>query len=192
MPDPAAGRRLTICGLQELGAFQNAAVTHVLSILDPQHPEPQDFAAYGPHRRLTLRFDDIIETTPGMLLPELHHIERLLEFGGGLASAEGDPLAHLLVHCHAGISRSTASMTILLAEARPKADEDALFAHIRTIRAQAWPNSRMIALADDLLGREGKLVAALRRHYGVQLRLRPDLAEMIERVGRRKEVAMAA
>jgi predicted protein tyrosine phosphatase len=192
MLKPAASGRLTICGLQELGAFQNAAVTHVLSILDPHYPEPQDFTGYGPHRRLTLRFDDIIETTPGMLLPELHHIETLLEFGGGLASAEGDPLAHLLVHCHAGISRSTASMTILLAEARPNADEDALFAHIREIRPQAWPNSRMIQLADDLLGRDGKLVAALCRHYGVQLRLRPDLAEMIERVGRRKEVGMAA
>jgi predicted protein tyrosine phosphatase len=193
MPEPAAATgRLTICGLQELGAFQDAAVTHVLSILDPDYPEPQDFATYGPHRRLTLRFDDIIDATPGMLLPQRDHIESLLEFGSGLASAEGDPLAHLLVHCHAGISRSTASMTILLAEARPSADEDALFAHIREIRPQAWPNSRMIALADELLGRDGKLVAALRRHYGVQMRLRPDLAEMIERVGRRKEVAMAA
>ena len=193
MPEPAAtSGRLTICGLQELGAFQNAAVTHVLSILDPHYPEPQDFAAYGPHRRLTLRFDDIIDATAGMLLPQRDHIQSLLEFGSGLASVEGDPLAHLLIHCHAGISRSTASMTILLAEARPRADEDALFAHIREIRPQAWPNSRMIALADDLLGRDGRLVAALRRHYGVQLRLRPDLAEMIERVGRRKEVAMAA
>jgi predicted protein tyrosine phosphatase len=192
MPKPAATRRLTICGLQELGAFQNADVTHVLSILDPHYPEPQDFAAYGPHRRLTLRFDDIIDATPGMLAPGRDHIESLLEFGSGLASAEGDPLGHLLVHCHAGISRSTASMTILLAEARPNVDEDALFAHMREIRPQAWPNSRMIALADDLLGRDGKLVAALRRHYGVQMRLRPDLAEMIERVGRRKEVAMAA
>jgi hypothetical protein len=53
-------RRLTICGLTELGAFRNAAVTHVLSILDPGYPDPTDFAAYGPHKRLTLRFDDII------------------------------------------------------------------------------------------------------------------------------------
>ena len=81
--------------------------------------------------------------------PEPHHIEALLEFGKGLAAAVDDPLHHLLIHCHAGISRSTASMTILLAEARPEAEEDALFAHIREIRPQAWPNSRMIALADD-------------------------------------------
>jgi predicted protein tyrosine phosphatase len=183
-------RRLTICGLTELGGFQDASVTHVLSILDPGYPEPADFAAYGPHKRLTLRFDDIIAPAAGMAPPESHHIEALLEFGKGLASTD-DPLNHLLVHCHAGISRSTASMTILLAEARPEADEDSLFAHIREIRAQAWPNSRMIGLADDLLGRGGKLVAALRRHYAAQMRLRPDLAEMIGRVGRQQEVEMA-
>jgi predicted protein tyrosine phosphatase len=188
---PTSGR-LTICGLQELGTFRDAAVTHVLSILDPSYPDPQDFVAYGPHKRLTLRFDDILDPAPGQLPPERHHIEALLEFGKGLTAPEGDPLAHLLVHCHAGISRSTASMTTLLAEARPEADEDELFAHIRAIRPQAWPNSRMIALADELLGRSGRLVAALRRHYGIQMRARPDLAEMIERVGRQKEVAMAA
>lgn len=183
--------RLTICGLTELGSFHDAAVTHVLSILDPGYPDPQDFCAYGPHTRLVLRFDDVIDPAPGMQLPEREHIEALLGFGEGLAP-RGDPLGHLLVHCHAGISRSTASMTILLAEARPDSDEDALFAEVRTIRPQAWPNSRMIALADELLGRGGKLVGALRRHYGLQMRLRPDLAEMIGRVGREKEVQMAA
>jgi predicted protein tyrosine phosphatase len=188
---PSTRRYLTICGLQELGAFQNAAVTHVLSILDPGYPEPADFAAYGPHKRLTLRFDDIIASAPGMALPERHHIEALLEFGKGLATATDDPLNHLLVHCHAGISRSTASMTILLAEARPEADEDSLYSHIREIRPQAWPNSRMIGLADDLLGRNGKLIGALRRHYTAQMRLRPDLADMIGRSGRQQEVEMA-
>lgn len=192
MPDSAAARRLSICGLTELGAFQDAAVTHVLSILDPLYPEPADFAGYGPHERLTLRFDDIIDETPGMILPEREHIEKLLRFGEGLAAADGDPLAHLLVHCHAGISRSTASMATLLAEARPDWDEDAVFGHIREIRPQAWPNSRMIAMADDLLGRDGRMTAALRRHYRAQIERRPELAEMIERVGRQKELRMAA
>src|SRR4051812_45916699 len=118
MPEPIA-RRLTICGLDELCDFQGANVTHVLSILDPGMPEPEDFAAYGPHERLTLRFDDIIAPIPGLMLPERKHVEQLLDFGQGLAAAGGDPLSHLLVHCHAGISRSTASMATLLAEARP-------------------------------------------------------------------------
>ncbi len=192
MSASASQRRLSICGLTELGAFRDASVTHVLSILDPNFPEPADFAQYGPHKRLTLRFDDVIEPVEGVMPPEPHHIEALLEFGKGLASAIDDPLAHLLIHCHAGISRSTASMTILLAEARPDTEEDLIFEHIREIRPQAWPNSRMIGMADDLLGREGRLVAALRRHYTEQIRRRPDIAEMIERVGRAKEVAMAA
>jgi predicted protein tyrosine phosphatase len=191
MPEPIA-RRLTICGLDELCDFQDTNVTHVLSILDPGTPEPEDFAAYGPHERLTLRFDDIIAPIPGLMLPERKHVEQLLDFGRGFAAADGDPLGHLLIHCHAGISRSTASMATLLVEARPDADEDAVFAHIREIRPQAWPNSRMIGFADELLGRGGRLTAALRRHYGEQIRLRPDLAEMIERVGRGQEVRMAA
>jgi predicted protein tyrosine phosphatase len=186
-----ATRGLSICGLTELGAFRDAKVTHVLSILDPGFPEPADFAQYGPHKRLTLRFDDVIDPRPGIIPPEPHHIAALLEFGKGLAGAIDDPLGHLLVHCHAGISRSTASMTILLAEARPDADEDSIFAHIREIRPQAWPNSRMIGMADVLLGREGRLTAALRRHYSEQIRRRPDIAEMIERVGRKQEVLMA-
>lgn len=192
MPELSAARRLTICGLQELCSFQDAAVTHVLSILDPTYPEPTDFAAYGPHQRLTLRFDDIIDPAAGMLLPERRHVEELLEFGKGLTAPDGDPLGHLLVHCHAGVSRSTASMATLLAEARPDADEDWIFAHIRQIRPQAWPNSRMIAMADELLGRSGRLTGALRRHYAEQIRLRPDLADMIKRSGREKEVRMAA
>ena len=185
-----AARRLTICGLTELASFQGVNVTHVLSILDPGYPDPEDFAGYGPHKRLTLRFDDIIDPAPGMMLPERCHIEELLQFGEGLA-ADGDPLGHLLVHCHAGISRSTASMATLIAEARPGADEDWIFAYIREIRPQAWPNSRMIGMADELLGRSGRLTAALRRHYGEQIRLRPDLADMIKRSGREREVRMA-
>lgn len=198
-PSPAAFssasgpvRRLTICGLDELCTFQEAAVTHVLSILDPNYPDPGDFRTYAPHKRLTLRFDDIIHPLPGMKMPERGHVEQLLQFGEGLAAEEGDPLCHLLVHCHAGISRSTASMVTLLAEARPGMDEDAIFAHLREIRPQAWPNSVMLGYADDLLGRGGRLVAALRRHYRQQIGLKPDLAAMIARVGREKEVQMAA
>lgn len=190
MSEQTATRRLTICGLQELCTFQDAAVTHVLSILDPGYPDPEDFSAYPPHQRLTLRFDDILDPQPGMVMPRHEHVEQLLEFGKGL-TLDDDPLRHVLIHCHAGVSRSTASMVTLLAEARPDADEDSLFAEIRAIRPQAWPNSVMVGMADDILGRGGQLTAALRRHYGQQVRLRPELVEMIKRVGREKEVRMA-
>lgn len=185
-------RRLTICGLEELRGFSDAEVTHVLSILDPAYPDPADFDAYGPHRRLTLRFDDVIEPLPGMAPPGPEHIEALLRFGEDLEAEPGSPLDHLLVHCHMGISRSTAAMTILLAQAEPGRPEDTIFAEITGIRPQAWPNSRMIAMADEVLGRDGRLVTALRAHYALQIGRRPQLAEMIRRVGRGAEVDMAA
>ena len=67
---------------------------------------------------------------------------------------------HLLVHCHAGISRSTAAMATLLARHTPVGEEDGIFQRIREIRPIAWPNSRMIGFADDILGRGGRLNAS--------------------------------
>ncbi|MBR7540181.1 dual specificity protein phosphatase family protein, partial [Mycobacterium tuberculosis] len=81
------------------------------------------------------------------------------------SKAEGAE-GHLLIHCHMGISRSTAAMLSLLAQTYPDESEVRLFERLRQIRPQAWPNSLMIQYADDLLGRNGKLVDELRRHYG--------------------------
>ena len=53
--------RITICGIPELEAHSAAAVTHVLSILGPNSPDPPEFAGFPPHRRLILRFYEVIE-----------------------------------------------------------------------------------------------------------------------------------
>ena len=90
-----------------------------------------------------------------------------------------------------GISRSTAAMVSLLAQIDPREPEDRLFERVRQIRPQAWPNSLMIGYADDMLGREGRLVAALRRHYGVQLRQRPEFVGWMQRLARDREFDMA-
>lgn len=187
----AAQPQITICGIGELCTFRSSAVSHVLSILDPQYPDPEDFTAFAPHHRLTLRFHDILEPMPGQVMPQIKHVEELLRFGQDLSSEGGNPLNHLLVHCHMGISRSTASMTTLLAQARPELEAGAIFDQILAIRPQAWPNSRMIAMADDLLGRGGSLTEGLRRLYRIQIERRPELAEMIAEVGRGQEIAMA-
>jgi predicted protein tyrosine phosphatase len=98
---------------------------------------------------------------------------------------------HALVHCHMGISRSTAAMAVLLAQLHPEADEDRIFSRILEIRPQAWPNCVMIELADDLLGRGGRLVAAVGRLYAQQLTGRPDMELHMRENGRAREVAMA-
>ena len=184
---PERGLRLTICGIDELGSHSTGRVTHVLSILDPAYPDPGAFTAYDPHHRLTLRFHDIIGPWPGWQAPQREHVEALVDFGQDLDGA-GDRLSHLLVHCHAGISRSTAAMATLLARHTPVGDEEGIFERIRAIRPIAWPNSRMIGFADDILGRSGRLSAALLEHYKWQKPRRPEFMEELKRNGRGAEV----
>ncbi len=181
--------RHIICGISELPDHSAADVTHVLSILDPEVPDPATLAAFPPGERLILHFHDIIDPCPGMIAPARSHVEALLAFGRRFPK---DGPAHLLVHCHMGVSRSTAAAAALLLQANPQAGEQALFAHIAAARPQAWPNSRMIAFADELLERRGRLIAALGRHYRRQLDANPSLAEPMRAGGRGAEVDMAA
>jgi len=174
--------RITICGLSELCEYATAGVTHVLTIIDPELPDPEDFALYGPHRRMVWRFHDTILDAPDMVPPTPADVTAILEFGAGVRD---EPIEHLLIHCHMGISRSTAAAAILMAQFNPGREADA-FGHLRAIRAWSWPNSRMVGLADDLLGRDGALVAALRAHHHTVARAFPWRAEELllgERAG---------
>jgi predicted protein tyrosine phosphatase len=189
---PIAISTLTICGIEELPAQSTRKVSHVLSLLDPDLPELQSFVAYEAHERTTLRFHDIITPQDGRVHPTEAHVAEILDFGAKLReSAIKRQEGHLLVHCHMGISRSTAAMLSLMAQVEPEEGEDALFARLRTIRPQAWPNSVMIGFADAQLKRGGKLNAALGRHYAHQLEAQPRYRQWMADLGRGAEVAMA-
>jgi predicted protein tyrosine phosphatase len=184
---------LTICGIEELSSHNKRQVTHVLSILDPGWPEIEAFTDFDTHVRTTLHFDDIIEELPGKLAPQPEHVEAVLAFGMDLAASQSERTeGHLLVHCHMGVSRSTAAMLTLMAQATPAEEPDALFERLREVRPQAWPNSRMVGFADELLGRDGKLVDALKRHYAHQLLVNPKYTEWMTKLGRSRELEMAA
>src|SRR5439155_3265952 len=148
--------RITICGIPELDEHCAAGVTHVLSILGPDWPDPEAFAAFPPHRRLTLRFHDIIEPDPDRVAPSRYDVERLLSFGRELHAATN---SHLLVHCQAGVSRSTAATALILAQAYPERPASAALDAVVQLRPRAWPNLRIIELGDELLGRGGEIVA---------------------------------
>jgi predicted protein tyrosine phosphatase len=173
---------LTVCGLEEIDGHCEAGVSHVLSILDPGWPAPE-FGSYGEHARLELRFNDVIEADAPGEPPSPRHVAQVLEFGGGLR--DGD---HLLVHCHAGVSRSTAAMTLILAKARPDRPASEAMAEVVRIRKQAWPNLRMIELGDRMLGRNGELVAAAHARYAAVLAHKPYKAEDFIDAGRGREV----
>jgi predicted protein tyrosine phosphatase len=180
--------RLTICGIPELDEHCAAGVTHVLSILDPDTPDPPAFAAFAPHRRLALRFHDVIEPLPARLPPARADVERLLAFGHELSDTPG---SHLLIHCHAGVSRSTASAALILAQARPdRSARDTLDA-VAQLRPRAWPNLRMLEFGDDLLGRNGEIVAAVAAIYRRVLAREPSMQEAMIDGGRSREVLAA-
>ncbi len=152
--------RISVCGLAELAAQCQADTTHVVSILNPGEAEPEVLARFPDHAHARLRFHDVSEETAGYLAPRRADIATLLAFGQ--ATALG-PSPHVLVHCHFGISRSTAAAVILRTQQRRGAEREA-FEWVRRVRPVAWPNSRMIALADAALDRGGALIAALAWH----------------------------
>jgi predicted protein tyrosine phosphatase len=177
---------LTICGLHELCNFPAEEITHVISIVSPETPEPAEWQSWRAREHLTLRFHDIIAEYEGRIAPSRDHVEQLIAFGERF---DADPTSrkHLIIHCEAGVSRSTAAMATLLARGAIE-DEEEVFATVRRIRPRAWPNSTMIAIADDILGRDGRLRRALDTHYRRQAMEHPDLVEYLRQVGRGAEV----
>ena len=72
-----------------------------------------------------------------------------------------DRSAPLIVNCYAGISRSTAGAYIIAAALAPKRDELELAETLRRLSPSATPNPRLIALADAMLWRDGRMIAAI-------------------------------
>lgn len=177
----------TVCGIDELEDFAAAGVSHVLSILDPGYPVPPAFSGFPAHAKLELRFHDIIKPRPGEILVTRADVDLLLAFGRDLM-AEPRAARHLLVHCHMGISRSTASMILLLAQARPDLSAEDIVSEVVRIRPRAWPNLLLIRHGDDLLSRRGALVDAARARYRQCLADKPELADFFRSVGRDEEV----
>lgn len=180
--------QVTICGIDELAGHCAGGITHVLSILDPGWPEPEPLSIFDLNRRLKLRFHDVIEPHPGWIAPERWDVELLLAFGRDLVTSRQ---THLLIHCHAGVSRSTAAATLVIAQTRPDRPADEALREVVRLRPRAWPNLRILELGDEILGRSGEIVEAARAHYRRALEREPWLAEAMIEGGRGREVAAA-
>ncbi|WP_061934206.1 tyrosine phosphatase family protein [Aureimonas sp. AU22] len=113
-------------------------------------------SSIAPERHLFLGMNDIAAPAEGMTHPASHHLDRLLEFGHRWSRDK--PLA---VHCWAGISRSTAAAYILALAINPKLDEDALAQELRRRAPSATPNPLLVSMADEKLGRGGRMVKAI-------------------------------
>lgn len=145
-----------ICGLAEVPAVIKARrPSHMITLLDPSSmiATPEGIEAAN---HLRLGVNDIAEPMEGMIPPDEQLVHDLLAFG---SRWKGD--APMLIHCWAGISRSTASSFVLACERNPEADERAMALVMRRAAGHASPNRRIIALADDILGRRGRMADAV-------------------------------
>jgi len=105
---------------------------------------------------LRVQMDDITEHMDGFLAPSDAHVEQVLNFIRGW-----DRQAPLVVHCYAGISRSTASAFAAVCLLNPHRDEISIARQIRAASPIASPNRLIVSLADKALGREGRMLRAL-------------------------------
>ena len=148
--------RIHVCPLSQVEAtILSAKPTHVVSLLALRHRVPT-FSTIAPQNRLHLALSDIVTETPSYVLAEAAHVSRLITF-----VEDWDRSGDLLIHCYAGVSRSTAAAFVALCtldKATSEAD------HARRLRAaspSATPNPRLIALADAALDRDGRMIEAV-------------------------------
>lgn len=132
-------------------------VRHVVTLLAPgtPHDPPKGITA---GRHLKLYFHDIVQHMDGHTPPSTADAEKLIGF-----FQSWDRGSPMLIHCWAGISRSTAAAYIALCMCRPKAAEDDLARELRQASPSATPNRLIVALADGVLGREGRMARAIEK-----------------------------
>jgi predicted protein tyrosine phosphatase len=129
------------------------APSHVLSLLSPGSGF---IAPAGVDAHLLLEMNDIAERRDGLVAPDGGHVAAMIEF-----ARQWDRRRPLLVHCLAGISRSTAAAYVIAAALMPGRDETELARRLRSLSPSATPNPRIVSLADRMMNRNGRMIAAI-------------------------------
>jgi predicted protein tyrosine phosphatase len=128
--------------------------SHVVSLLDPGSAFPT-LDGYD-NRHLRLPIHDIEQEIEGQDALCDKRMRTILDFVG-LWGRD----VPILIHCYAGISRSTATAFITACAHNPNADEEEIALALRAASSTASPNRRFIALADAELGRGGRMSRAI-------------------------------
>jgi predicted protein tyrosine phosphatase len=109
-----------------------------------------------PENHLILSVDDIVDHAEGYTVPAEEHVGRLIDF-----ARAWDRTTPMVVHCFAGISRSTGAAFTAACALNPKRDEAEIARAIRSASPTAQPNARIVGIADRLLNRNGRMVRAV-------------------------------
>jgi len=147
---------ILVCPLSHATALAlDKKPSRVVSLLDPESRFPK-IDGYDHQRHLCVEVHDINEEVEGEDACCDLRMRRILDFVGAW-----DRQAPILIHCYAGISRSTATAFITACAHNPGADELEIARELRAASPSAWPNKRFVALADAQLGRDGRMSRAI-------------------------------
>jgi predicted protein tyrosine phosphatase len=145
-----------VCSLARLEeTVEQTGARHIVSLIGDEARLARP-SCIAPENHLWLRLHDISMPLDGYIMPGEEHVSGLLDFVRGW-----DQRAPLIVHCYMGISRSTASAYATVCALNPARDEASIAQALRRASATATPNARIVSLADRLLGRDGRMIAAI-------------------------------
>lgn len=131
--------------------------THVVTLINASTVVERPISI-APERHLFLGMSDIVAPMDGHIIPVEAHVTRFLDFVRDWGRS-----GPLVIHCWAGISRSTAGAYITACALAPERDEEVIAQALRAASPSATPNARLVALADEMLGRNGRMSAAIAR-----------------------------
>lgn len=147
---------IIVCPLHDVeAAIRLRQPTHVISLLSPT-ADPVALPHYK-GALLSLRFHDIDAPRERLIAPTELDVAAIIAFA---RTAQSD--ATILVHCWAGVSRSTAAAYILQCLLHPQLSEMQSAMTLRAKAPYATPNALLVAHGDRLLGRDGRMNAAIR------------------------------
>lgn len=144
----------SLSGLPELAA--SLTRFDLLTLLSPT-AEARDWSGLARERHVMLSFHDIVELTPDLIAPDADVVSAILDFGRGAVEDRA-----LLIHCWAGISRSSAAAYAIACDRNPGYEAE-IADELRRRSPYVTPNRLMVRLADALLGRDGRMSEAIAR-----------------------------
>ena len=147
-----------VCSLARLHpTVETTGARHVVTLMRDVHlvSRPESVAL---DNHLVLAMDDISMPLEGYSAPADEHVTELVRF-----LQTWDRRAPLVMHCYAGISRSTAGAYVAVCALNPRRDEAHVAKHLRNVSPTASPNTRIVEIADRLLGRGGRMIRAIEK-----------------------------
>jgi predicted protein tyrosine phosphatase len=160
---PPVPYRVSICGKDEIESFCGKGVTHLLSVEDPDTPKVTPSWFEGVHQQIlfhdveSAQFAEECCAVP----PTRRSVAEILEFGERCLLDSRSRPVHLLIHCFAGISRSTAVGYALLVQAWGTDRTSEALQRVVEVRPEAFPNLLVVRHADRLLGCAGEMIRTL-------------------------------